>query len=657
MTTKDFIKNFPFISQRINQTKVLNEICEAFNSGYKYIILEAPTGFGKSAVAVSVAKTLGSSYICTSTKDLQTQYARDFSFIKMAKGKSNFPCLVKEDFIKNGIYRCRSCISAGNGSECYHTTVEYGPCMTDESFEGTGCKYRTFLKDYDLSNKGTENEKIYINNDKEHHYKTQFFQWLHLKNLKDNNKDKATWRPCEYFDQLNIALTSSHSIFNYSNFLAFLPNKKIITPRELLVLDEAHLLETEIVKFRGLSISKKRWRRYIKDLKIVDYGYNEVKRWIDFLIELETKMLTLIGNMSMIEDLSLERKILYNWQNKNDEEYKAKTSDNNSKKVIPASVLFDSDKEIEEKYSNTSKKDTNQISDELFVEATRDAEKLTRAINNILSNPKNWIISEIKKENYEVVRVELKPLDISEYCQAVFEKCSKTLIMSATILNDRTFCRSIGLDTSSYDRDVKFIRIPSDFPIEKRLIYPLNIEYLNFNNLQSERVKNNIVKAIDNLMYVHRYDKGIIHTTSYEQLNFIKENVSQKNARRLIVTDPDLQRDEVLKQHIDSIKPTVLISPSLHTGLDLKDDLSRFQIITKVPYPNKSDRWTNAKREIDEEWYYWQTALKLIQAYGRSIRSKEDWAKTYVLDSAFSYFVKKNKNILPDWFTLAIKGS
>jgi ATP-dependent DNA helicase DinG len=657
LTTKDFIKNFPFISQRDNQTKVLNEICEAFNSGYKYIILEAPTGFGKSAVAVSVAKTLGSSYICTSTKDLQTQYARDFSFIKVAKGKSNFPCLVKEDFIKNRIYRCRSCISAGDGSECYHTTVEYGPCMTDESFEGTGCKYRTFLKDYDLSNKGTENEKIYINNDKEHHYKNEFFQWLHLKNLKDNSKDKATWRPCEYFNQLNIALTSSHSIFNYSNFLAFLPSKKIIMPRELLVLDEAHLLETEIVKFRGLSISKKRWRRYIKDLKIVDYGYNEVKRWIDFLIELETKMLTLIGNMSMIEDLSLERKILYNWQNENDEESKAKTSDNNNKKVIPASVLFDSDKEIEEKYSDTSKKDTNKISDELFVEAARDAEKLTRAINNILSNPKNWIISDIKKENYEVVKVELKPLDISEYCQAVFEKCSKTLIMSATILNDRTFCRSVGLATSSYDRDVKFIRIPSDFPVEKRLIYPLNIEYLNFNNLQSEQVKNNIVKAIDNLMYIHRYDKGIIHTTSYEQLNFIKENVSQENARRLIVTDPDLQRDEVLKQHIDSIKPTVLISPSLHTGLDLKDDLSRFQIITKVPYPNKGDTWTNAKREIDEEWYYWQTALKLIQAYGRSIRSKEDWAKTYVLDSAFGYFVKKNKNILPDWFTLAIKGS
>jgi ATP-dependent DNA helicase DinG len=58
---------------------------------------------------------------------------------------------------------------------------------------------------------------------------------------------------------------------------------------------------------------------------------------------------------------------------------------------------------------------------------------------------------------------------------------------------------------------------------------------------------------------------------------------------------------------------------------------------------------------MDENWYYWQTALKLIQGHGRSIRSKEDWARTYVLDSAFGYFVKKNKTILPDWFTQAIQ--
>jgi ATP-dependent DNA helicase DinG len=87
----------------------------------------------------------------------------------------------------------------------------------------------------------------------------------------------------------------------------------------------------------------------------------------------------------------------------------------------------------------------------------------------------------------------------------------------------------------------------------------------------------------------------------------------------------------------------------------LKDDLSRFQIITKVPYPNLGDRWTDAKRKASRQWYTWQTALKLVQGYGRSVRSKEDWAKTYVLDSAFGPFVNRNKNILPDWFIQAIQ--
>ena len=112
----------------------------------------------------------------------------------------------------------------------------------------------------------------------------------------------------------------------------------------------------------------------------------------------------------------------------------------------------------------------------------------------------------------------------------------------------------------------------------------------------------------------------------------------------------------MIQEHINSVKPTVLISPSLHTGLDLKGELSRFQIITKVPYPNKGDRWINAKRHLDEDWYYWQTALKLAQAYGRSIRSKEDWAMTYVLDSGFGHFVNKNRNLFPDWFRQAIRA-
>ena len=626
---------------------MLSDIYAAFDSDYRYVILEAPTGFGKSAVAIALALSLGSSYICTATKDLQTQYFKDYRYVKAAKGKNNFPCLLKQDFVDNGTYQCGICASS-NAEECYHTTVEYGHCMTNESYKDDGCKYRTFAKDYQIINERTKEEEVYIDNDTKQNYQKQYSGWLPISNL----KVRREWKPCEYFNQLNIAFASSHSIFNYSNFLAFLPYNKRLSERELLVLDEGHLLETEIVKFRGLSISKRRWKRYIGNFDIVDYGYDSIERWIDFLIELETKMLAATGNSSLASSLDMERSIKYDYYNT-----RKILSENkeHKKRIVSADELFESDEEISKKYSEdetASKNYANTLSDELAVDAIKDTERLTRTINSILANPENWIVSEIKKDNYKVDKVELKPLDIAPYCKAVFEKGSKTLIMSATILNNKAFCKSIGLNPD----DVKFIRVKSDFPAEHRAIYPLNIAYLNYSNLQSTDIMSKISMAVDNLMSTHKNDKGIIHTTSYEQLNFIKQNISKENARRLLLTDPEIQRDEIISQHASTPKPTVLISPSLHTGLDLKDELSRFQIITKVPYPNKSDRWTNAKREVDEEWYYWQTALRLIQAYGRSVRSKDDWARTYVLDSAFSYFVRKNRNTLPDWFIEAIKG-
>lgn len=72
-----------------------------------------------------------------------------------------------------------------------------------------------------------------------------------------------------------------------------------------------------------------------------------------------------------------------------------------------------------------------------------------------------------------------------------------------------------------------------------------------------------------------------------------------------------------------------------------------------MPYPNKGDKWIDAKMQIYPGWYNWQTKLRLVQAYGRSVRSKDDWAKTYVIDSSSRDFVRKNE--LPDWFTRAIK--
>ena len=570
----NYIRNFPFTTLRTRQENVLSEIDSAFASGYKRIILEVPTGFGKSPVAISTALTLGPSYICTSTKDLQSQYARDFQFVRVAKGKSNFVCEVKDDFIRNHTYKCDPC--GLRMSTCPHTSVEYGPCMSDDNFR---CSYKTLLKDYTAINKGTMNERVIL---AEGRYRNNYFEWSHLNNLKEDAI--RDWRPCGYFHQLNTALAASHSILNYSMFFAIM-NKKI--PSRELILDEAHMLETEIVRFRGISISRRKWRKYIPELRIDDHRY-DVKTWLGFLDDLRGMML----------DVRILRG-----------------------------------------------------NEELLIELEQDVEKLESVIAAISLNPNNWIVSEIQKEGPEgVIKVELKPLDVSPYCTDVFGQCKQTLMMSATILDVKAFCSSVGL---RYE-DVKVIHVGSDFPVKNRPIRALGIAYLNYSNLQKAEVKTTIASAIDKIMTTHKDAKGIIHTTSYEQLNFIKENISKFNQHRLLETNPAVERDEIIDEHFKSSKPTVLISPSLQLGLDLKDDLSRFQIITKVPYPNLGDRWMDEKRKRSEQWYSWQTGLRLVQAYGRSVRSKDDWATTYILDAAFGYFIAKSRNILPSWFTEAI---
>ncbi|MER3407656.1 MAG: hypothetical protein C4292_02395 [Nitrososphaera sp.] len=124
--------------------------------------------------------------------------------------------------------------------------------------------------------------------------------------------------------------------------------------------------------------------------------------------------------------------------------------------------------------------------------------------------------------------------------------------------------------------------------------------------------------------------------------------------KTLIETGAALDREEVLEKHRTSKRPTVLISPSMHQGVDLKDDLSRFQIIVKVPYPDLTDKKVSKMKERDPNWYTWYTALRLAQSYGRSIRSADDHAETYILDSSVTFLLKSAQDMMPKWFMEAV---
>ena len=109
-------------------------------------------------------------------------------------------------------------------------------------------------------------------------------------------------------------------------------------------------------------------------------------------------------------------------------------------------------------------------------------------------------------------------------------------------------------------------------------------------------------------------------------------------------------RDETLKKHASSKKPVVLLSPSMAEGVDLKDDLSRFQVICKIPYPYLGDPLVKKRMNKWRWWYPLQTAKTIVQSVGRSVRSKNDHAITYILDADWERYYNKNKRIFPEDF-------
>jgi Rad3-related DNA helicase len=156
------------------------------------------------------------------------------------------------------------------------------------------------------------------------------------------------------------------------------------------------------------------------------------------------------------------------------------------------------------------------------------------------------------------------------------------------------------------------------------------------------------VPIIERILERNKDNKGIIHSGNYQFNTWIKKAIKND---RLLIHDSST-REESLNTHIGSEEQTVLVSPSMMNGIDLKDDLSRFQIILKIPFPHLGSSKIKKRLETNSDWYNWKTLIEVMQSYGRSIRNQEDWAETYILDSCFDQVLDKR---VPEYFKQALK--
>ena len=260
-----------------------------------------------------------------------------------------------------------------------------------------------------------------------------------------------------------------------------------------------------------------------------------------------------------------------------------------------------------------------------------------------------WVVEQRRSSDGQSLT--FKPVRVSAFAEPLlFNFGERVLMLSATILDPPTYLRSLGIAPE----EAEIIAVRSEFPPENRPIYPKPVAKLTRHYLERDLPK--LVAEITDLLESHPYDKGVIHAHTYKIAAYIARSLPKRYQKRLITHYSADGRDAALEQHLRSREPTVLLTPSMTEGIDLAGDLSRWQVICKLPYPYLGDPQIARRKALDAAWYEWRTCLTVVQAYGRSVRSAEDFAVTYVLDADFPAFLKRQRKRLPEWFLEAVQG-
>ncbi|MGQ0794828.1 MAG: helicase C-terminal domain-containing protein [Nitrosopumilaceae archaeon] len=531
------------------QNEILKYIQSQIDSGFKTIILSAPTGVGKSLIAATLARYFGSSFIVTASKHLQDQYIKDLQFLKPVKGKSNFPCLklMEHEKVKS------EQVALQKGLTC-----EKGVCQETKEKKGKKvieiCKFKPKIEEC----------------------------------VNDHSDDGY----CHYYKQKYLALNSDHSLWNYSSYFQLMKFSRDVfadyIDRPVAIFDEAHKIEDQIIQFVGIDIYDGNLRECGIDVK--SYALDN----IDLVAQLTEDLA--LSYAKQLKEIKKSRSFLRN------PDYR----------IIA---------KLEGKY-----------------------DRMINASIEIKSNKDNFIIDEPKKDDRGNFKsLSIKPLDISKYVGSLFDIPTR-IFMSATIDKD-SFCENTGIALS----EVAFVDTPkSPFLLENRRVNFLDVRKLSQKSSEDDELT--VIRKIDEILTKHSKQRGLILTSSESRCHRIRNNLSPQNMKRIRIChsmNPNGKtQDQILQEHYKD-ETGVLLSSSLWEGVDLKDDLSRFQIIAKTPYPGLGEKRVKIKMEKYPLWYKSQTIMKLLQGLGRSIRSEKDWAITYVLDSAALELLNRSKSMIP----------
>lgn len=268
----------------------------------------------------------------------------------------------------------------------------------------------------------------------------------------------------------------------------------------------------------------------------------------------------------------------------------------------------------------------------------------TRYPTYIFEKAKEWWFKTKKPEFRDVLNI--KPVEISRLYSAFKNSQIEKLILMSSTINNKDI-ESLGLEK----RRVLYLDSESAIPARNRPVHFDPVTSVTY-QVKQESAKKIAERLLTYYLPKHEGEKGVIHAT-YEMAKLLKPLL--RDSSRFIWHDK-YNKTAKYQEFRDSPKEEgkVLVASGLYEGIDLPNDLSRWQVIAKVPWISLADKAVKYKADQDDEWYRWETLKDLIQASGRICRGPNDYGITYIVDKTFQSLYNNSQALIPDWFKQAV---
>ncbi|MCP3685233.1 MAG: ATP-dependent DNA helicase [bacterium] len=564
-----------------------------------HLVIEAGTGVGKTLaylVPLSMDSKL-SAIISTGTRALQEQlFFKDIPYVRSAirqglravyiKGRSNYLCLRRlEDSRQNALFDSRAEIQ------------EFKKVDRWSSFTTTGD-----VSELQVGESSRVWKSICCVADSCRGRKCSFNDTCFLMSVR---REAAS---------ANIIVVNHHLFF--SN-VSLDPNGGggVLPIVDVIVFDEAHMLESIATSFFGESVSRKN---------------------IEGIATMASSLVnTPAVPKSLREEITGASRALYG-----DSQMFFKSMPKLSGKVDltdmsgSLDLLRDRSRFLVDSLDNLSNKCSFSLLDDLAL-VSRKSDRFADSISSILG---------MKDTNRFVYWVESRPdsftlhsspVDISSKMRSiVFSRGSSCILTSATLSvegNFSFFSNRIGLGRE----EGITVSSPYNFREQGQMYIPRNMP-----NPNTEDFKARAALEVYNIL-LRTKGRAFVLFTSFRNLDYVYKYVSSKGLPYRLFKQGDMVRSEMLSTFRRDIHSVLFATDTFRQGVDVKGKALSCVIVDKLPFPVPTDPIIKARmaycknirhRNPFSNYVLPSAAISLKQAVGRLIRSMSDTGVVCILD-------------------------